>query len=214
MSMDWGSAKPFSVGWYVVSEGAVLAEKNGWPERWLAPGAVIRYAEYYGWDGKPNQGCRLESPAVARDILKMEEDRGDPPMDYRIGDSAMWAKSDGPSPQERMRDATNGVFVLRQSQKDRQHNYNEILARLAGDEEGHPQFFVTAGCQHFWRTVPSLTLDPVDPERGPDSKLEDHVYDEVAYALRSRPFVITAERRDDIEYRALSKKHRPRRGYG
>src|SRR3546814_108475 len=125
MSMDWGSAKPFSIGWYCVSEGGWLKERDGWPAVWLPPGAVIRYAEWYGWNGKdPDTGCRLESPEVARTILRMEEERGDPPMDYRVADSQMWATDDGPSPALRMQEV-DGRFRLRQSVKDRKANYSD-----------------------------------------------------------------------------------------
>ncbi len=205
MSIDWGTAKPFSVGWYCVSEGVLLAAKDGWPERYLPEGAIIRYREWYGWNERPDRGCRMDSPAVARRIIQMEEGEV---MDFRIGDSHMWAKSDGPSVAERMFEATEGRLVMKKSEKDRKHNYAEFLARLAGNptimddgrEEEHPMFFATANCIHFWRTVPVLTLDEIDPDKGPDTKQEDHVYDEVAYALRSRPYVMTEKDRWHIEY--------------
>lgn len=194
MAMDWGSAAPFSVGWYCVSEGADLVEREGWPAVYLPPGAVIRYREWYGWNGKANQGCRMESPAVARKILEIEKE-ADEVMDYRIADGAMWASTDGPSVAERMTQATDGRLSLRSTgSKDRKAMYAEMIARLAG-EEGRPMFYVTQNCTHFWRTVPMLTFDETDPDKGPNTKLEDHVYDEVAYALRSRPYVTTEKDR-------------------
>lgn len=200
MVIDWGTAKPFSVGWYAVSDGAVLAAKDGWPERWIPSGALVRYREYYGWDGKPDRGCRHDSQRVARKILELEDGEV---IDYRIGDSGMWAQHDGPSVQENMFLATDGRIALRKSQKDRKQNYAEIIARLAGnprfmengDVEDDPMLFVTANCVHFWRTVPTLILDSTDPEKGPDTSQEDHVYDDVSYACRSRPFVTTEDDR-------------------
>ena len=205
--MDWGSAAPFAVGWFGVSDGALLEGKEHWPARWLPPGAVVLYAEWYGWNGKPNQGMRLDSSAVARRILEMERERGEPPMDYRVGDSQMWSKSDGPSASERRMTATDGHFLMRPSQKDRAHNYSEFLARLAGSptfgQDGRkgdfPMFYATADCRQFWRTVPVLTLDHVNPEKGPDTKEEDHVYDLVSYGLRSRPYTQTKEDRWQAE---------------
>lgn len=183
MCIDWGTAKPFSVGWYCVSDGAILAARDGWPERNLPAGALIRYAEWYGWNGEEDQGCRTPSDAVAKRIIEIERERGDV-MDYRIGDSQMWAQHDGPSVQERMNLATDGLFVLRRSKKDRKENYAEFIARLSGNsrftengiEEADPMFFATTNCTHFWRTVPVLTLDTVDPDKGPDTKLEDHCF--------------------------------------
>jgi hypothetical protein len=200
-SIDWGTAKPFSVGWYCVSDGATLAAKDGMPERYIPPGAIVRYAEWYGWNGKANQGCRMESPAVARGIILRESERNDPPLDYRIIDSAARNKHDGPSVVERMQD-TDERFRLRPSEKDRKAGYAEFLTRLAVDPEaGGPMFFCTANCTHFWRTVPTLTLEENDPEKGPSTSLEDHVYDEVVYALLSRPMTRTQEEFEDEERR-------------
>lgn len=199
---DWGTASPFSVGWYCVSEGATLNAKAGWPEVWLPAGAVIRYAEYYGWNGKANQGARLPPQTVARKIIYYEKERNEPLMDYRVADTEMWAQKHGPAAIHYFEDADpQHPLIYRKSVKDRKRNYQEVLARLAGNprfledgtEEEDPMFFATANCIHFWRTVPSLTLDEIDPEKGPGDKSSDenHCYDEVAYACRSMPYVTT-----------------------
>ena len=201
MSIDWGTASPFSIGWYAVSDGATLKGREGWPDRWLPAGAVVRYEEWYGWNGKANQGCRLTAQQVARGIVRKEVDRKEV-LDYRVGDSEMWANKGGPAIQDWFLE-TDSRLVLRPAQKDRKRNYTEILCRLAGNprylEDGSmeedPMFFVTSNCVHFWRTVPSLVLDSNDPEKGPDTTLEDHCYDEVAYLLRSRPYVTTKKDR-------------------
>ncbi len=196
MVMDWGSSKPFSVGWYcVVDDNTTLKAKDEWPEKLIPRGALIRYREYYGWNGKPNEGCRLESGAVAKAILEMEEDAGEE-MDYRVGDAAMWAEHDGPSVQQKMYEATEGRFLMEQSKKGRSGNFEEIRARIVGDDDG-PMFYATIGCKHFWRTVPDLQLDARHPEKGPDTEQEDHVYDDVQYACASRPYITT--RRDRMQ---------------
>jgi len=193
MAMDWGTARPFSVGWYCVSEGTEVEWKIGnWGKRYLPAGSVIRYREWYGWNGKANHGCRMESPAVAKKILEIENGEN---IDYRIADGAMWAKTDGPSPAERMLEATDGRLALRSTgAKDRKMMYAECIARLMG-QDGHPMFFATSDCKHFWRTVPVLITDEIDPDKGPDTKMEDHVYDEWSYAMRSRPFIQTKDDR-------------------
>lgn len=203
MSLDWGTAAPFSVGWYCVSDGAILERQGNWPERWLPPGSVIRFAEWYGWNGHANQGCRLDSRSVAKMILDREKERNLPPMDYRVADTAMWAVNDGISVAHNMMEATDGRMVLTPARKSREQNYNEFLCRLAGSrnylsdgrEGDAPMFYVTADCTHFWRTVPALILDSTNPEKGPDSSQEDHCYDEASYALRSRPYMTTEQDR-------------------
>ena len=103
MSMDWGTAKPFSIGWYVVSEGAELAARDGHPAVWLPAGAIIRYREWYGWNGKSDRGCRMDAASVCAGNRGAIESAASEVMDFRIADSAMWAQVDGPSPQENMR---------------------------------------------------------------------------------------------------------------
>ncbi len=208
MSMDWGMARPYSIGWYAVCEGGMIVKG-----KYVPHGAVVRYAEDYGWDGNDNKGCRMPSEAVAKRIKMLEKEWALPHMDYRIGDSQMWAQTDGPSPYEKMFKA--GV-QLRQSKKDRKVNYEEILSRLAGSPtfredgkaEAHPMFFITSNCTQFWRTTPALILDTTDPDKGPGitPAQEDHIYDEVSYALRSRPYISTEEDRFQVAYDQAWKK--------
>jgi hypothetical protein len=48
-SMDWGSAKPFSVGWWaIVSDDHHVPRAEGGPDRLLPRGALVRYREWYG----------------------------------------------------------------------------------------------------------------------------------------------------------------------
>lgn len=217
MSIDWGSSKPFSVGWYYVSDGRILKGVQGRPDVWLPSGAVIRYDEWYGSNSDDNKGLRLPGQAVAREIIKRETKRNDV-MDYRVADNEMWAQHGGPSTYTRFVE-TDGRFAgMRKAIKDRKRNYSELLSRLAGNEyfmeDGeaydHPMFFITDNCRQFWRTVPTLILDDIDPEKGPETKKqEDHIYDEVVYLLRSRPFVITKQDRYEESIRPFMKAMKP-----
>lgn len=201
MGLDWGYVRPYAVGWFTVVEGNTLLDAKGhYPEVWLPDKAVIMYRELYGTTGKPNEGSKDESPIVAKKILDMEriaEER----MDYRVADTQLWAKNDGPSMYERMFQATNNRFNPIKAIKDRQANYAEFCNRLRGqqiDKNSYvPMFYVTDNCHHFWRTVPPLILDELNPEKGPDEKQENHIYDMTAYSLMSRPFVTTKEQRID-----------------
>ena len=231
-SIDWGTAKPYSVGWYCVpDEDVVLAAKNGYSEVVIPKNSIIRYREMYGWNGKPDEGRREESWQVAQKMLAYELDITDiipdieaqkdmsvaikkrreemkkkdikaEKIDYRIGDSAMWAEHDGPSVAENF--AKQGV-VLEQSVKDRAGNYLEVRNRIA-PPSGMPGFYVTDNCLHFWRTVPELQLDERQPEKGPDTRQEDHCYDEVSYALVSRPMVWSKLKRIERDYEESRKK--------
>jgi hypothetical protein len=202
--MDWGTAKPFSIGWYCVSEGAMLKAKYHHPVVYLPKGAIIRYNEMYGWNGKEDEGCKWSGPHVALKMQHFESELKER-IDYRVADTEMWANRGGPSVISYFTDLG---MTFRHSIKDRKRNYQEIVSRLAGNPEfietgevsETPMAYITENCIHFWRTVPILTLDKTDPDKGPDTKQEDHVYDEFAYACRSMPFVTTKEDRDDEEY--------------
>lgn len=208
--LDYGFVHPFSCGWYTVVEGNTLLEAKGnWDDVYLPDKAVVRYREFYGWNGKPNEGMRLESPQLALQILKAEQDANET-MDYRVADTQLWAKNDGPSMADRMAEASKQRFLPRPATKDRQANYAEICNRLKGfeTESGFvPMFYVTENCTQFWRTVPPLVLDDLHPEKGPDEGQENHVFDEVSYSLASWPYVTTKEQRIERTFYGNRKKH-------
>ncbi len=214
--MDWGYVRPFSIGWYTVADDdTTLAAKGDWPERFIPKGAIVRYREWYGSTDKPNEGLRMESPGVCMKILKTERD-ADEKMDYRVADTQIWAKNDGTSIFERMlttsRDEKGYAhFNPRQSEKDRQASYNEMCTRLKGEEIEPdvymPMFYITENCFAFWRTVPPLILDDLHPERGPGESQENHVWDEVCYALMSRPYITTNKQRIERKFQRLRREN-------
>lgn len=206
-SFDWGYVKPYAGGWYCVpDEDFILAARDDYPERYIPKRSIIMYREIYGSHGKPNEGTREESGIVAKKILQTERD-ADETMDYRIADTQIWAKNDGPSILERMLKATDHKFNPRQSEKDRQASYNEVASRLKGEEieagQFTPMFYVTSNCHHWWRTVPPLVLDDTNPEKGPDEKQELHHWDQTCYGLMSRPYILTKTNRIESHFKKL-----------
>lgn len=202
--LDWGYVRPYSIGWFCVVEGDTLLEAKGHhADVYLPDKAVVMYRELYGSTGKPNEGAKDESPIVAKRILAMEKEAQET-MDYRVADTQLWAKNDGPSMYERMHSATGGAFNPIQSIKDRQANYAEFCNRLRGEEVEKntyvPMFYITENCTDFWRTVPPLILDELNPEKGPGEAQENHVYDMCAYSLMSRPFITTKEQRIERKF--------------
>ena len=203
MVIDWGTAKPFAVAWFAVADSDTLIKaKDNYEDKLIPANSLILYREFYGWNGQPNVGCRLESPDVARRILAVEQETGET-IDYRVGDSAMWGEHDGMSVAERMYRSTGNIFRMVQSRKGKAQNYQEFRARLQGEDL--PAFYALQGCKHFWRTVPSLQLDELHPEKGPDSDQEDHIWDCVAYACASRPFIMTEQDRNKIDLKESHK---------
>jgi hypothetical protein len=117
-------------------------------------------------------------------------------MAYRVADTQIWnVTGSGPTVAEAF--AAEGIYFTK-AEKDRTRNYAEIVSRLSGEGTPTPQgyntdrpmLFISTACQHTWRTLPSLVLDPIQPDKGPSEKnAEDHAYDALAYLCRSRPWV-------------------------
>lgn len=175
-SFDWGSSHPFSVGWWAESDGTEATLRDGSKRCWPR-GTVFRIAEYYGWNGKPNEGCRLLAVEVARKIMEFEK--------------AMFKnRSVTPGPADSsIFDAENGVSIaddmgrvgIRWIRADKSPGSRKIgleslrrrlKAALAWPME-EPGLLIFDTCTHFIRTVPVLPRDEKKPD-DVDSDAEDH----------------------------------------
>jgi hypothetical protein len=182
-SADWGSAAPFSVGWWAVA-GDTFDAGNGVR---IPRGAIVRYREWYGASG-PNVGLKLTAEEVARGIKAKEA--GDD-IAYGVLDPAAFAVDGGPSIAERM--MKEGVAFRRAdnkrvSQRGAMGGWDQMRARMKGGEDGRPMLYVFDTCRDFIRTVPALQHDADKPE-DLDTSAEDHVADEARYGCMSRPWV-------------------------
>jgi Terminase large subunit, T4likevirus-type, N-terminal len=168
-SFDWGSAKPFSVGWWAISDGT-----------WGLPNqALLRYQEWYGAKG-PNVGLKMTADLVAAGILEREKGQH---IQYGVADPACFIRNGGPSIAETM--IVKGCG-WRPADNKRQPGWEKLRQRLVG-EEGKPMLYVLETCDDFIRTIPILQHDDTNPE-DLDTEAEDHVADEVRYAVMSRPW--------------------------
>lgn len=186
-SFDWGSARPFSVGWWAVSDGELVEFPRG---------ALVRYREWYGAarDGAgrsvPNTGLRLTAEEVADGIV--EREKGDVTERRTMGgvaDPSIFASDGGPSIGDRM--ASRKCFFraadnARVARNGAQGGWDQFRSRLKGDGE-RPALYVFSTCLDFIRTVPVLQHDDGRAE-DIDTDGEDHVADEARYACMSRPY--------------------------
>jgi hypothetical protein len=198
-SFDWGSSRPFAVGWWAESDGSDVRMPDGtW--RSTVRGDLFRIAEWYGWTGKPNQGLQLLATDIAKGIVERElamniHDRVVPgPADsaimtsengncialdmeepVRIGeksyDGVSWIPADK-SPGSRIR----GWEQVRMYMK------NAWPTKVGPREQ--PGLFVFERCTQFIRTVPSLPRDEKKMD-DVDTDTEDHIADEVRYKIAS-----------------------------
>jgi hypothetical protein len=180
-SFDWGSAKPFSVGWYAVSNG------YGTGENYIPKGAMVKYREWYGCQPKKaDTGLKMTVEQVGAGII--ERDSGDK-MDYSVADPAIFAKDGGPSMSSRFADKK--VYFRRAKNKrtstEAVHGgWDQMRDRLDG-MDGKPMLYFFDNCFDSIRTIPALQHDPNKAE-DLDTKMEDHAADECRYACMSRPW--------------------------
>ena len=180
---DWGSARPFCIGWYAVSDGTI---------RGIPKGAMVKYREWYGSKKDlsgatvPNVGLKMTAEEVAAGIVSRETK--DPKMNDSVLDPSAFAQDGGPSIAERMepvywRPADNA----RVARNGAVGGWDQLRARLKGTEEG-PLLFFFSTCRDTIRTLPALQHDPQRPE-DLDTESEDHAADETRYAVMSRPIL-------------------------
>jgi hypothetical protein len=196
-SMDWGSAKPFSIGWWAVVQDELVIDGKVLPKN-----AIIRYREWYGMRaGKPNEGMKLPAEQVAKGIVGFEHGRGEnrEKIAYGVLDPAAFAVISGPSIAETM--MRQGVTFRRadnsRTSKDkRMGGWDQLRARLVGNDDGHAMIFFGSNCRDSIRTLPMAQHDANRPE-DLDSDGEDHALDDIRYACLSRPFLARHQSQED-----------------
>lgn len=184
-SFDWGSSKPFSVGWWAESDGTEVTLNDG-TKRTFPRGSVFRIGEWYGWNGKPNEGCRMLAVEIARDIPKMETAIG---ITGRVkpgpADSAIYDTQNGVCIAEDMGRAGVRWEKADKSPGSRKNGWERLrkmLKNALAETPEEPALYVFDTCRHFIRTMPVLPRSDRDPD-DVDSDAEDHVADETRYRV-------------------------------
>ncbi len=193
-SFDWGSAKPFSVGFWAVSDGEDVNLGGDIRSPITYPrGALIRYQEWYGCKQDesgasiPDTGLKMTAEEVGAGILSRSR-RGHE-FTYNVADPAIFAVDGGPSIAERTGIVWRKADNRRVPQAGAMGGWDQMRQRIQG-EDSVPMLYVFKTCRDFVRTVPILQHDPDKPE-DLDTDAEDHVADETRYACMSRPWTKT-----------------------
>lgn len=180
-SFDWGSSKPYSVGWWAESDGSDIIMPSG--KRFCTlPGDLFRIGELYGWNGNPDQGTKETAKEIARKIKDIEQAMG---LDVAPGpaDSAIFSTENGNCIADDMAAVGVDWEMANKSPGSRVNGWTLMRGRFKGaldrDSKG---LFVFSTCRHFIRTIPVL---PCDAEGGKpddiDTDSEDHIADETRY---------------------------------
>lgn len=189
VSGDWGSAKPFSFGWWAIAGDDFWTPDNAF----IPKGALIRYREYYGCADpikNPNVGLKLPAESVGGRIVQLEAGET---IGYRVLDPAAFSSDGGPSIAERLYTGSAGALAFRRADNARvgrlgaMGGWDQMRSRMLG-QDGRPMIFCFETCRDSIRTIPILAHDENRVE-DVNSEMEDHAADEWRYACMSRPYV-------------------------
>lgn len=204
---DWGSAKPFSFGWYAVVSDEYLTDSG----LCLPRGCLVRYREWYGIktdeDGTihPNVGVKLFAEDVAKGLK--EREANDQALTYGVLDPSAFAENGGPSIAERMFTGSQILHGRADNARVRDAGamggWDQMRARLVGEAPDRPMLVFFQTGLHAIRTIPVLQHDRDKPE-DLDTDGEDHAADEVRYACMSRPWVKGAPVAANTDIRGLN----------
>ena len=209
-SLDWGSTKPFSIGWWAEANGEeveLLVPYHG-QRTWCPPkGSLIRCHEWYGNKGEIglNTGLKMGPRKVAKGINAEESTlitqgwfRTKPlagPADNAIfgGDNEEQECIADIMSQEKVywtkSDKSPG------SRKTGLQIVRSAMENVVEDAKELPGLYIMDHCRAFISLVPVLPRDEKEPD-DIDSKAEDHVYDEARYRIQknsthfSRPLTL------------------------
>jgi hypothetical protein len=195
-SFDWGSTKPFSVGWWAEANGEEVKLLDG---RVFAPvrGTLIRIYEWYGCKaGAINTGVKMSAGDIAKGIRTIESmlttekawdgrlwvsKRPAPgPADNQIGEER---ESDQETIKDKMEDM--GVTWERSNKNpgSRKIGLQLLRDRLEASSRGEGRGFLVMDCCTAWlNSVPVLERDE-DDEDDINTDSEDHAYDETRYRV-------------------------------
>lgn len=193
---DAGYVQP-SIGWYAVS-----------PDNQL-----FRYKELY----KQN----LSASQLADETVAMTNQ--DEVIEYEAWDPAFWAKkgerddtlSGAEVYAERIKELTKKYPHLVKAPNDRIPGWavvREYLRPFPREGELTAKLQIFSTCVNAIRTIPALQHDERHPE-DVDTDLEDHIIDEVRYAVMSRPTpAMTQKELERVAWERAMKKQREHRG--
>lgn len=199
-SFDWGSSKPFSVGWWAESDGSDYMDADG-RIRSTIKGDLFRIAEWYGTTGEPNEGLKMLAVDIGKGIVQREIELG---IQGRVkagaADAAIFDVQNGNCIADDMEEpvrmddgkviAGPSFEAADKSPGSRKTGWEQMRKRfkashppLVGVRE-EPGIFIFDTCKDFQRTIPVLPRDEKDMD-DVNSDAEDHIADETRYRVRA-----------------------------
>lgn len=191
-TFDWGSTHPFSYGLWAVANGEEVKLPNG---KIFCPvaGSLVRVAEWYGTAKiGSNKGLKMSAGKVADGILSLDKELQETgwlgKMPYLgFADGQIFNNTEGeddPTIADKM--AARGLYWERanKSAGSRVNGLQLVRDRFEAVKENEEEagIYAMERCNAFRTTLPVLPRDQTKFD-DVDTKAEDHVYDEVRYAV-------------------------------
>lgn len=155
-SYDFGSAKPFSCGWWTIDNDGIL----------------YRILELYGCTGTPNEGVKWPPERQFAEIARIEKEhrwlKGK--RIHGVADPSIWSRDRGMSIAE---NAERFGIYFDKGDNSRIIGWGQVRNRLQFDEDGKPRMYFFNNCRHAIRTLPSLVHSETFVE-DLDTDGEDH----------------------------------------
>jgi len=202
-SFDWGSSKPFSVGWWATCDGTQPTDEDGNRilDYTIPAKSKIRIAEWYGWNGKANQGCKLLPKQIAKGILEREQKLGILGQVYPgAADSAIFDTDRGESIATKMEavrlNGSSAKVKFKPASKgpgSRVRGWEVVREMLKAAQQRPmeaPALLIFNRCTNFRRTIPELPRDETKTD-DINTESEDHIADETRYELTLPSFGAT-----------------------
>ena len=162
-SYDYGSARPFSCGWWATDEDGVL----------------YRICELYGSTGKPNEGVKWPPDRQFAEIARIEREH--PYLKGRrilgVADPSIWDKSRGESIND---SAVKHGVIFSPADNTRLAGWAQLRNRMQFDDDGYPRIYFFTTCRNAIRTLPALVHSETMVEDLATTG-EDHIADECRY---------------------------------
>lgn len=208
-SFDYGSSRPFSVGWWAISDGCDVLLPDG-TLRSTVKGDLFRIGEWYGTNGKTNTGLQLLATKIAEGIVERELSMN---IQHRVvpgpADNSIWDLMNGNSiavdmakPVRVSGRTFNGVEWRRSDKspgsrvqgwisiRSRMENSKSQWGKLPGTDievpipRTKPGIFAFNHCGYYKEQMGALPRDEKNLD-DVDTDAEDHLADEVRYMVLS-----------------------------
>ena len=188
-AFDWGSSKPFSLGWFAESDGSPYQNSEG-EQVSTVRGDIFHIAEWYGTTGKPNEGLMMEPTEFADGVVERESHYG---FRSRVkpgpADLNIFTKDRGASMHDiykrkgvRFQRANKGPMSRQKGWQVCRDYLKNALPNEDGTPREYPGLYIFDGCKYFQDLVPTLSRSDKDPD-DIDTNSEDHIADMLRYRL-------------------------------